>query len=523
MELRRIKSADGSAAVRAMELVRVRSSSLFEGEWKDGRPWRGSGHFLSKDGATSFEGFFRKGAPFQGVGTWVDSAGRKFTGKIEDAWPVSGEGAILCLGNVYDGAWEGGVGVGTIVPLDAVAAGAMKEAREWRGEFSAADASVDPEQRPVRGSGVFISHEGLCCTGEWSGGEVVRGKGSWRSSSSGFLLEGEFTKAACGKGKIVTLSGHKRDLTFEGEWRDTLPYNGKGEIAVDGTTFKGEWKEGKRYHHGKKHELVDDVGAALRRHLDKQADAKTKSLCALRSKSLRALPAMADIKRSLSADSLDGADTIRAAQRAARRDRRLEKERVKAALPSTAGGREAVSPAAIKSLPALEVTSSASPSAAVKPLDLYKPSMEEPTKDEKRSVALKSAGVGSSAAVASDDLYPVMKKEDKLKGELERSKMVSNLVSGSIRRREEKQARAPKPEKQLTPLEKALQQLAESAPTRGPSKTDGDDKTKRKPQQAQARAATDTSSKDSAAAAKAGVAAIEGWKKNLAAAKDKRK
>ena len=504
MELRRIKSADGNAAVRAIELVRVRSASLFEGEWKDGRPWRGSGHFLSKDGATSFEGYFRKGAPFQGSGTWVDSAGRKFTGKIEDAWPVSGEGAILCLGNVYAGAWEGGVGVGTIVPLDVVVAGATKEAREWRGEFSAADASVDPEQRPVRGSGVFISHERLCCTGEWSGGEVVRGKGSWRSSSSGFLLEGEFTKAACGKGKIVTLSGHKRDLTFEGEWRDTLPYNGKGEIAVDGTTFKGEWKEGKRYHHGKKHELADDVGAALRRHLDKQTDAKTKSLSALRSKSLRALPAMADIKRGLSADSLDGADSMRAAQRAARRERRLEKERVKAASPSPAGGREAGSPAAIKSLPALEATSSASPSAAVKTLDLPKTSTEEPP------------------AVASDDLYPAMKKEEQVKAVQVRSEMVSKLVSGSIRRREGKQAKA-KPEKQLTPLEKALQEVAESAQTRRPSKKDADGRTKRKPQPAQARVTTDTGSKDSAAAAKSGVAAIEGWKKKLAAAKETRK
>eukprot|EP01043_Picozoa_sp_COSAG02_P017642 COSAG02_NODE_803_length_17021_cov_18.597270_4_plen_465_part_00 len=464
----------------------MKSASLFQGEWKDGRPYRGSGHYLSKDGKTSFEGFFRKGEPFQGEGTWADSAGRTFTGKIEDAWPVDGEGAIVCLGNVYEGVWEGGVGQGTIVPQEVLPGGAT-EAREWRGEFSAANASVDPEQRPVRGTGIFVSHEGLRCTGEWGAGEVVRGEGSWRSTSSGFVFQGEFLQAGRGKGTIVTLSSHKRDLTFEGEWRDSLPYNGKGEIAIDGTTFRGEWKEGKRFYHGKKYELVSDVGAALQRHLDKQNAAKAKSLSALRSKSLRALPAMA---AGSDKGGLDGAENIRAAQRAARRERRKEKERVKAASPTPGIGAGKVgSPAAAKSLPALDAPSKAAAAAAAAP---------------------------GAAATPADDLYKI-RKDEPPKDDTERRNMVSKLVSSSVRMHEAKQSKGR--EKKLTPLEEALQKVEASAPTRR-SRKGADDKTKRKPRRTQARAGTDG---DASAAVASGVAAIEGWLKNAKAAKAKEK
>ena len=467
-----------------MELKRVKSASLFQGEWKDGRPYRGSGHYLSKDGKTSFEGFFRKGEPFQGEGTWVDSAGRKFTGKIEDAWPVSGEGAVVCLGNVYEGVWEGGVGQGTIMPQEVLPGGGVTKAWEFRGEFSAANASVDPEQRPVRGTGIFVSHEGLRCMGEWGAGEVVRGEGSWRSSSSGFLFKGEFLQAGRGKGTIVTLSSHKRDLTFEGEWRDSLPYNGKGEIAIDGTTFRGEWKEGRRFYHGKKYELVNDVGAALQRHLDKQNAAKAKTLNALRSKSLRALPAMA---AGSAIGGLDSAENLRAAQRAARRERRKEKERVKAASPTPgAGGGKAGSPAAAKSLPALDAPGNA------------------------------ATAPPSAAAAPADDLYKI-RKDEPPKDDTERRNMVSKLVSSSVRMHEAKQSKGK--EKKLTPLEEALQKVEASAPTRR-SRKGADDTTKRKPRRMQARAGTDG---DADAAIASGVAAIEGWLKNAKAAKEKGK
>lgn len=52
---------------------------------------------------------------------------------------------------------------------------------------------------------------------------------------------------------------------------------GKGEIAVDGTTFRGDWKDGKRTYHGKKYEMGQDLGAAMERHLEKQA--KEKASC----------------------------------------------------------------------------------------------------------------------------------------------------------------------------------------------------------------------------------------------------
>jgi hypothetical protein len=75
-----------------MSVARVKASALFEGEWKDGRPWRGSGRFLAKDGRCDFDGYFRRGAPFQGSGKWCDAKGNSFCGTISDAWPLSGEG-----------------------------------------------------------------------------------------------------------------------------------------------------------------------------------------------------------------------------------------------------------------------------------------------------------------------------------------------------------------------------------------------------------------------------------------------
>lgn len=463
-----------------MELARVRNAAAFEGEWHDGRPYRGFGHFVSKDGKTSFDGFFRKGAPFQGSGTWVDSRARKYAGHVQDAWPVNGEGSIACLGNVYEGVWENGEGQGTIVPQSDAPGDGTKEGWEFRGEFGAADARVDPEQRPIRGSGVFVSHEGLRCTGMWSGGEVVRGEGSWRSGSTGFLFAGEFVEVGRGKGTIVTLSSHKRELKFVGEWRDSLPYTGKGEIAVDGTTFRGEWKEGNRFYRGKKYELADDVAAALKRHLDRQTAAKTESLCALRSKSLKALPSMGAVQDK---SPLDRAEDKRAAQRAARRDRRKEKGRAqKLVSPSAVNGRNEVgSPVAAKALPTLAVSTNAlsRKAAVVKVDDLYKISKPEPVEDDAH-----------------------------------RRRMVSKLVSNSVRRHEVKLAKN-KQEKQLTPLEKALQAAEESVQTRRPN---ADDKGKRKSRRPKNRSGTDGGRRDGSAAGASGAVAIEGWIKNAAAA-----
>lgn len=162
-----------------MNLARAIGAELFEGAWKDGVPWRGSGRYVAKDGRSDFDGFFRKGAPFQGSGTWCDAKGNTFKGTVADAWPVSGEGAIVGLGNVYAGSWDSGTGQGTVVSDDPAAA---KAKEEWRGEWKAPNAGLDPVQIPVRGGGVYVSHEGLRCTGQWSGGEVVRGKGVWRSA-----------------------------------------------------------------------------------------------------------------------------------------------------------------------------------------------------------------------------------------------------------------------------------------------------------------------------------------------------
>ena len=42
--------------------------------------------------------------------------------------------------------------------------------------------------------------------------------------STGLLFDGEFLGSGAGKGKIVTLSSHDRELVFEGEWRSSLPF-----------------------------------------------------------------------------------------------------------------------------------------------------------------------------------------------------------------------------------------------------------------------------------------------------------
>ena len=509
----------------AMDLARVRGASLFEGEWKDGRPYRGSGKYVSKDGRTCFDGFFRKGAPYQGSGTWVDGAGNSFTGTIDDAWPVSGEGRIVCSGNVYDGDWERGTGQGTIVQLGVLPGGSAsgaKEAEEWRGEFVAVNASLEPEQRPVRGSGVFVSHEGLRCKGLWSNGEVVRGEGSWRSSGTGFLFAGEFLGSGQGKGTIVTLSSHGRELVFEGEWRGSLPYVGKGEIAVDGTTFRGEWKEGNRFYHGKKYETISDIGPALQRHMDKQAAAKAESLSTLRSKSLRAVKALPSMD-AVASGSLERGEEKRAAQRAARRERRKERTGKSAPAAKTETDRQAET--------ASNSTDGTKP-ATTAPVSKALPTLPPSAGSSAGRISPAAAAAAAAAAPADDDLYRTRKLSDE-PDDTGRRKMVDKLVSGSNRRREAKQQ--VKGEKQLlTPLERAMEAAAADAkknPRRrtkggkGASAAAADNKSggRRKTHRPKSRSGDATSGggggggSDGAAAA-SGVAAIEGWLKSAAEA-----
>jgi hypothetical protein len=92
----------------------------------------------------------------------------------------------------------------------------------------------------VRGAG---SHScSACCTRvKWArcleGERTPRKPVAW---CGGSLCD--LTGLCCsGKGVMKSTSSHGRQLVFTGEWREQMPYEGHGEIAVGDTTFKGDW------------------------------------------------------------------------------------------------------------------------------------------------------------------------------------------------------------------------------------------------------------------------------------------
>jgi hypothetical protein len=187
----------GSAAMPHSSTI----GNSFVGEWKDGRPWAGSGRY------GQWEGLVRRGRPYSGKGTWVLGK-QRFDGEILDAWPRSGEGTLLLGANLYRGKWVDGVGRGTIVHQ-----GAGAEAEEWEGEWrapaaAAATASAAAVQVPYDGVGAWVAPDGARCgPGRGPGGEPASGRGVWRSPTSGLLFEGDFSVGHSGSGSISSTSG----------------------------------------------------------------------------------------------------------------------------------------------------------------------------------------------------------------------------------------------------------------------------------------------------------------------------
>ena len=246
---------------------------VFEGEWKDGVPFSGKGEWwdghnhiyrgewASLEGAGTVEclaipevsdggeyiGKWRGGLPLSGDGYWVDLDGYTFDGTWNNASPYTGSGEWNYADNLYSGKWEEGKGAGRITG----AAGSRYKGtwRGWRpwlgqGEF------IDPEGHrfngdfmdgaPSNGTGDWKSTEGHVVRGDMRNGGPWNAEGSFKDQARNCVYEGKWVESK-GSGNIY---GEGEEV-FHGNWREGIPYSGKGSWrSKHMKVLEGEWEDG---------------------------------------------------------------------------------------------------------------------------------------------------------------------------------------------------------------------------------------------------------------------------------------
>eukprot|EP01052_Picozoa_sp_SAG31_P029899 SAG31_NODE_3015_length_4786_cov_2.418818_3_plen_870_part_00 len=250
-------------------------AQTLEGNWSAGV---GMGMISSDDGTVVFEGEWRQGIPYKGKGAWRDTDEKVYEGEwrngilygkdlsrvglrvgndlasmevgtdAEDTGSVSASdddqtdvatskvqdstrkqiitaqvqsqikpkaGHRLVTGRQFEGQWRNSApwsGLGM-----------------WRGRMAHVFDGMWRDGRPHEGKGAWMSQEGWVFDGELRNGRVVVGAGKWRD-----VMELQYPPDPA----LVSADGR----VFEGEWRDGVPYNGKG-LWWDGHNhiYDGEW------------------------------------------------------------------------------------------------------------------------------------------------------------------------------------------------------------------------------------------------------------------------------------------
>ena len=193
----------------------------FLGELKDDEPWNGTAKVVSKNGDI-FEGEIKDGKPFRGklLHPDGDKFGDKFEGEFKNGKPFRGKlvhykGNIIFEGEFKDGEpWSGTVKGKH--PDGGISEGELKDGQPFRGTF------VDPT--------------GETFEGEFKDGQFFRGKLIF---PTGETFEGEFKHEQpwSGTGKATLPDGDK----FEGELKNGELWNG---ILVHPNGDKFEVKDG---------------------------------------------------------------------------------------------------------------------------------------------------------------------------------------------------------------------------------------------------------------------------------------
>ena len=264
-------SWDGREPIEGRGKWLNKRGQVFEGNWSEGE---GMGMISSDDGEIVFEGEWRGETPFKGKGSWRDTDGNVYEGDWRNGILYGKDLSRLNQLNVGndlskmtiggdddDDARSSATAESAGVPSSSVSKEATKglamtggvkpkaghrlvTGRRFEGEWR--------DGKPWTGLGMFRGQMGHVFDGTWKKGRPFEGKGAWMSEE-GWVIDGEIRN-----GRVVVANGKWRDTmpipyadgtaesfdgrTFEGEWKDGVPFNGKGEWW-DGHNhiYSGEW------------------------------------------------------------------------------------------------------------------------------------------------------------------------------------------------------------------------------------------------------------------------------------------